>query len=882
MQFSTCRSCRDCELGSGRIRSVGIPTRPWDGHHHSQLQTALLLVGAFPAYDEDQAGKFYVGPTGQHMNGTYIKGAHLNQLADCYLTNAVRCFPRGYHGEVPDACIKACRGHLDDDIIDLAQHYKQVVVVACGGEAIKSVLGKTCGIGDFPQGTVHDFSGVPCTCFATYLPAILLRNRDPAKLPAIKDHLLLIRRFLRLGYLHPRVTAQSKIIGPSVREPPSTVNLLSLDIETYGAVSGLPKQTVFSPEHAVKVDGCPTLQLVQTVALAWEDHDGIRTKCYRVTRLDDRRALHRTLTRLVQANLARGEKLHLLSNNVQFDLRFLRYWRKEFRDLLGPDTIGLVDLSVTNFLSNDVRPERSLKRLCVLLGIDDYYDEPVDLRKGERYESADDPRLLAYNCKDAVTTLRCELMLQDMIRDSYGTDSPKRKSRWWFSDMLWLALRMSENGVCYSVAGLHERATRLEHTLDKLRAWGLEHDLQMDGEGVKLSQQAQIDRLVERWRPPTPMRQKQFDRRLLQTARTRVISTKDENLSLIRNYISIDQPDGPPDFQLVVRWQRFRRLNKLLTSYVQPLLGAESSPAARHIKGVVHPRWNVVPSRYADQAKKGKEGGTRQARFSAQEPPDQTNPEFIQKLRRCRFRDGAWLSGDESQIELRVPVIYSGDPIMLDLFQRGVSLHAKTATELFKQEIEKKRDPVLYDAGKHANFLRVYGGEADKLQQTILLLTHRLIPTDELQAWIAADRQRYPVFYAWQESLYATAERLHRLELPVSGLSRTFLGPVRHTYHSEVLNFPTQGLAAMLLQSAQVQIERELRQGRARTLSVSNVHDDARYEAPADEVPQITALMKKWLERPPLYDRLMELGYHPCPLVAEIKVTWNDGRVSYA
>ncbi len=866
--FPSYPRCSNCSLGCTKQRLLhkGIPTRICDSGAKPGLTKAVLLVGAYPGRAEDRTGRCYVGDTGKHMNNTYC--CLLKDLADCYLTNAVRCFPRGVKTISP-ADISACNAYLVDDIELLKQHYEEVIVVCCGSEAITSVLGKQCAIGSFPQGRQQKVGSQEVVCFGTYLPAMLLRKRDPAKFDSIKEHLLLVRRWLRTGQLHPPLLMPKRCYGSDVADPPTDCGVLSIDIETYGAVKALPVQRCFQPTGSTKIDQCPPAQLIQTVALAWHQDAAIHCKAYRWQVPEDRRRLVETLLRI--------QPEAWLSNNVQFDISYLRT-EPELRAIFSQERGPLLyDLMVVSFLENDQRPERSLKNLVVLLGIDDYYDEPVDLRKGQRYATGGDPRLLRYNAKDAAATLACYDACTDGIMQRYGKSTAKWSPacRQHYSDLLWLALEMSENGIAVNRKDLMLIHERLEWRLEVLRRWGLDHDLLMDNAystGSKGSQQRLIDRLVAAYRPRGGAQQREFDRLLLLTDKKREISTKDVNLTLVRGVI----PRRHEDFRTVRRLQNFRKLFKLQTSYVNPMLAIDSDNIeSQLVDGLVHPRWHVIPSKWSENAKKEREGGQRQARLSAQDPPVQTQPDFIRATQESRYPGGCRIWCDLSQIELRVPVIYSGDPVMLQLFKDGVSLHARTASEICGHEVKKKAEPMLYDAGKHINFLRVYGGEADKAQSTWLLLTRQQLPTEHFRIWLQQDKLRYPVFYAWQASLYETAQRLHRLELPITGLSRSFRGDVRVSYYSEVLSFPVQGLAAILCQSAQIAAHRELRLQGSRCLSNENIHDAGGYDCPPDEKEQVSALLLECFRNPPILSQLVELGYFPCPLDAELKIVDN-------
>ncbi len=859
--------CGECLLGLAQIRRRGLPCRAWNGATGITKKTALLFVGAYPAAAEDHSGRVFDSSAGIHLNGTYIRGARLHLLADCYMTNAVRCFPRG-RKSIDASEIRACRQYLVADIDELYRHYRTVVVVACGSEGISAVLGKSIAIGSFPQGRPVTIGSHKPVAFGTFNPANLNPGKDPSKIQTITEHLILIRRWLRTGRLHDPLVLPTKCWGKAVPDPPTDCGVLSLDIETYGAVATLPKQRCFQPIQSIKLDGCPPGQLVQTVALAWHTPAGIRAKTYRVQRHDDRRRFIATMRRV------RPEAV--LSNNVQFDITYLRTW-PELRQIFDREHLTLYDLMCVSFLENDQREERSLKQLVVLLGIDDYYDEPVDLRKGERYQTYQDARLLRYNAKDAAATLACYEACCQGIVERYGANTPKWKatSRAYYNDELWLALSMSENGIAMDRRSLEDVRLRWQWRLDRMFNWGIDHDLLMSGPGMKTSQQSFVDEMVERYRPESPKAAGEFDRQLLLTDKKSEISTKDVNLTLIRGCI----PRRTLDYRKVVRLQNYRTLFKLQTSYVHPLLGlSNDNVESQLVDGLVHPRWHIIPSKWSENSQRERKGGQRQARMSAQDPPVQTQPKVIRAAQRSRFRGGARLWCDLSQIELRVPVIYCGDPVMLGLFRAGKSLHAMTASDLAGRPITKKSNYAWYDAGKHVNFLRVYGGDAPKLQSTVLLLTHESLPLGRCKEWLASDKRKYPVFYAWQESLYDLAIKQHRLELPVVGISRAFCGDVRRSYYSEVLSFPVQGMAATLCESAQAAIDRELVRQGARTLTNENIHDSSGYDVPADEIDDVKSLVLRYFRHPPILDQLLDAGYFDCPLDAEVEIVYNAER----
>jgi DNA polymerase-1 len=235
---------------------------------------------------------------------------------------------------------------------------------------------------------------------------------------------------------------------------------------------------------------------------------------------------------------------------------------------------------------------------------------------------------------------------------------------------------------------------------------------------------------------------------------------------------------------------------------------------------------------------------------------------------------GAILTIDMSQIELRVPVLWCGEPNLLAVFKAGGNLHQMTGSSLAGFEINKKEHPRWYDCGKHANFLRVYGGEEAKLRETITGITGEFRSPAFCRAWIEQDRKRYPTLYEWQEALLAQAARMHRLAIPVVGISRSFRGPLA-LWRREALNFPVQAVAALLTQSAQIAVARTLREQGLRSLGLLNRHDESKYDCPDDEVERVRETALRWFRQPPIYEKLLASGMHDCPLDAEVTVAYN-------
>ena len=103
----------------------------------------VMFVGEQPGDKEDLAGRPFVGPAGQVFD-EIVKKVGIDR-SRVYVTNAVKHFkftPRGkrrIHQKPDNGEIEACRFWLD-----LERHFVQPkIVVALGGTAVRSLLGRT-------------------------------------------------------------------------------------------------------------------------------------------------------------------------------------------------------------------------------------------------------------------------------------------------------------------------------------------------------------------------------------------------------------------------------------------------------------------------------------------------------------------------------------------------------------------------------------------------------------------------------------------------------------------------------------------------------------------------------------------------------------------
>lgn len=843
--------CRNCPLG-GQHKSTGIPTRLLS---EGEGEGCLLIIGEKPGVQEDSQGECLVGKVGDLVTGMYVK--YLRQECKIwkgaiYGTNAVRCrVPK--NGDPTASQIKRCRKWLEQDVAELRAKHGKVIVLAAGAPACRSVWDLSLGESISKQGGLSEFGPV----FSTNNPAVLLPGRDPAKLHSIRDHLLMLRDFLDLGVLPmtSEVPAEPDSIPDDLGQPEH----VAIDIETYGAVAGLPPQTVFQPDKMLGVDGVEPSDLIQTVACGWYTKAG---RLYTILFVlpEDFWELHDFLYRL------KRERIPLLGMNIPFDVACLRAYRPSsvinLQPLLSRQNFKLRDLSIANFLNSDVRPERSLKEIAPLLRVQDY-DEETSLKHGYRYSSKKDPKLHFYNRQDVVATLDCWTELKNRTYSFYRpTEKFSERCLEWFSDVLWTVIDLDEAGVEFNRDQLQKIHRDLLAEADTLNGKARsEWKGPIGGKGSQKIVQGIVNRAAEAADLLT-------DKRLKKTPKGGKISTAAENLHLLLGCLPMDYQERVALKTL----ERFRYCQKIAGTYTGPLL---FEPARGLLGNRAYPSWYPVPTRISDD--QGDAGGTQQSRLTCKKPALQTNPKLIKKTMSSRFPGGVFLEADLSQIELKVAALLSNDPVMMgDYLTPGVDRHASTALTIFGQGARARTDwEQCRQLGKTLNFLMLFKGGAKKYQETVREKHELEIPLSECERCIRAFQNRHERFLCWQEELIQAAIRMGYTELPITGESRTYLGgpsAIRATYQPTIVNFPVQATAASIMKSAQRLLIDSLRTARLQSVVCLNVYDACYVDCPESEEQTVRVLIDECLTAPPYYRELCGRLGRTLPLGHEVKV----------
>jgi DNA polymerase-1 len=215
---------------------------------------------------------------------------------------------------------------------------------------------------------------------------------------------------------------------------------------------------------------------------------------------------------------------------------------------------------------------------------------------------------------------------------------------------------------------------------------------------------------------------------------------------------------------------------------------------------------------------------------------------------------------DYSQIELRIAAKVSGDRALLDAYQRGEDLHARTARVVLGKEEVSKQDRQL---SKSLNFGLLYGMGVSGFRAYARGSYGVELSEDEAAHYRSAFFRGYPGLAAWHRRTGRTkGESIQTRTL--AGRRRLDVG--RFT---EKLNTPVQGTGADGLKLA-LALLWERRHEAPGAFPVLAVHDEVVVECDREQAPAVS----EWLKRA-MVDAMAPL-IEPVPVEVEVRLgrTW--------
>jgi len=261
-------------------------------------------------------------------------------------------------------------------------------------------------------------------------------------------------------------------------------------------------------------------------------------------------------------------------------------------------------------------------------------------------------------------------------------------------------------------------------------------------------------------------------------------------------------------------------------------------------------------------------------RLSSSDPNLQNIPirsEMGRRIRRAFVAEkgNKIISADYSQLELRLLAHITQDPVMLEAFQKGDDIHARTARLVFGA----KTDEELKEARRFAkivNFAIAYAIEPWGLSQRVG------ISRQEAKIVIADYYDTYKGVRRYMEEVPVRA-REHGYVRSIYGRIRPLPGitdrnaNIRKAAEREAINMPIQGTASDIVKIAMLKVEEEFKRAGLASRLLMQVHDELLVEVPEKEVSKVMEILKHEMETAVSID---------VPLVADVGVgdNWMDAK----
>lgn len=254
---------------------------------------------------------------------------------------------------------------------------------------------------------------------------------------------------------------------------------------------------------------------------------------------------------------------------------------------------------------------------------------------------------------------------------------------------------------------------------------------------------------------------------------------------------------------------KYRHQEKLLTTYITPLLEKSALDGRVHSEFLLH--------------------GTKTGRLASRNPNLQNIPTDIGPVIKEAFiaTDDRFLlvNIDFSQLELRVAAWYSQDEKLLQAYENGADIHRIVASEIFK----KPPDQITKLERKTAKFIDfgiIYGRGPKSISEQLG------IGVSEAAQLLDDFLNGFPRLKQWMQETQRKALSQGYVETPL-GRKRRFpliTNEVSAKIERQAVNAPIQSLASDIAQYALMKVQKEYPFIRA----VSTVHDSIMFEIPVD------------------------------------------------
>ncbi len=493
--------------------------------------------------------------------------------------------------------------------------------------------------------------------------------------------------------------------------------------------------------------------------------------------------------------LYEDERILKIGQNLKYDLEVLHNYGIELKGQMWDTMIAHYLIQPELRHNMDYMAEVYLHYQTI------HIDELIGPRgKNQRSMRDLDPKdVYEYACEDADITLQLknklepELKKQDCEKLFYDIEMP----------LMPVLAEMEMNGVCLDTNSLAETSKQFTQ-----RMLDIEQKIyELAGEQFNIASPKQVgDILFEKLKIVEKAKK----------TKTGQYVTSEEVLQQLRH-----------KHEIVGLILEHRGLKKLIGTYIDAL------------PKLINPRTGHIHTSFNQTV-------TATGRLSSSDPNLQNIPirgEDGKEIRKAFIPEPGCLffSADYSQIELRVMAHLSNDANMIRVFQEGKDLHAATAANIYKKNI----DEVTRDErtkSKRANFGIIYG-------ITVFGLAERLdIPRDEAKMLIDGYFTTFPEVHDYMEQSkeiarkkgYVTTLFGRRRYLPdINSANAT----VRGFAERNAINAPIQGTAADIIKVAMIRIYQRFKTESIKSKMILQVHDELNFSVYPEEKEKVERIV---------------------------------------
>ena len=284
-------------------------------------------------------------------------------------------------------------------------------------------------------------------------------------------------------------------------------------------------------------------------------------------------------------------------------------------------------------------------------------------------------------------------------------------------------------------------------------------------------------------------------------------------------------------YQIVDKIIEYRAISKLYSTYIEGLKDTIMAD------GKIHTIYTQTL--------------TRTGRLSSIEPNLQNIPvrSELGKLIRKAFvpsKDSLILSGDYSQIELRILSHMSDSEALITAFKENKDIHTKTASDVFKvpEELVTKD---MRRMAKAVNFGIIYGISSFGLAENLN------ISVKEAKEFIDNYFITYPGIKVFMEKEIAEAYKngyvktLFNRKRNIPELAnKNYI--IRNSGERIALNTPIQGTSADILKIAMIRIAKALKEKNLKSKMILQVHDELVFDCKKEELEDVVKIMTATME----------------------------------